>query len=63
MMYEFYRDKDLSTVFHGTTENTWRRLRYERKGLPFFMVGRVAFYRHEDVHHWAQLQAQGEVAE
>lgn len=57
MMYEFYRDEDLPTVFQGTTENTWRRLRYQRKGPPFLMVGRVAYYRAEDVKAWAFQQA------
>lgn len=56
-MSDFYRDKDLPWLFPGTTENTWRRLRYQRKGPPFFFVGRTAFYRHEDVHTWAQTQA------
>lgn len=56
-MCDFYTDKDLPSVFQGTTEGTWRRLRYQSKGPRFFMVGRVAFYRREDVHHWAQTQA------
>lgn len=57
-MGDFYRDKDLPELFPGTTEGTWRRLRYQRKGPPFFIVGRVAFYREKDVYHWAQIQAE-----
>lgn len=56
-MSNFYRDKDLPHLFPGTSEGTWRRLRYQRKGPEFFMVGRVAFYREQDVFYWAQIQA------
>lgn len=57
MMRDYYRDDTLPEVFHGTTANTWRRLRYQRKGPRFFMVGRVAYYRAEDVTAWAHQQA------
>lgn len=57
MSRDYYRDDTLPEVFHGTTENTWRRLRYQRKGPPFFMVGRIAYYRAEDVEMWALEQA------
>ena len=57
MSRDYYRDDTLPEVFHGTTENTWRRLRYQRKGPAFFIVGRVAYYRAEDVAAWARSQA------
>lgn len=57
MMCDLYRDEDLPSVFPGTTEATWRRLRYQRKGPEFFIVGRVAYYRAEDVAAWARNQA------
>lgn len=56
MMCDFYRDKDLPSVFRGTTEATWRRLRYQRKGPEFFIVGRVAYYRAEDIEAWVRHQ-------
>ena len=56
MMRDLYRDDTLPEVFHGTTENTWRRLRYQRKGPEFFIVGRVAYYRAEDIEAWVRHQ-------